>query len=330
MRVEVNGSRVGIRPIAAAARSGTGRDSGENERRQGKNTFDRVTGNQGEPPSESKKQSDRIELTLSIKGSHLFFQHIAKQAAVSAHGDWEMTFSGHASRTQEQDLEAARRRLNRFLKADGKAGSPPTAYTKKPNALEVAKHYRAIQPFSSNRMDVYCSSTTEAKPGDHGRGTYLHRTIDDQPEAQQTAWLIQRTVEKNGRIELPAHGQSMYPFIRKDDLCTFAACPASSLKQGDIALYIAKNGRLIAHRFIRPIFRVHQTLFVFKGDTNLLPDAPVSAEQIIGKLVAIRKTRVKFRLSHLLGQRWSRLVVTCPIVSRYLKKYLNLKNRLPR
>lgn len=321
MRVEVNGSRVGIRPIAAAARSGTGRDSSENERRQGKNTFDKVTGNQGEPPSGSKKQSDRIELTLSIKGSHPFFQHIVKQAAASAHGDWEMTFSDNTDGTQEQDLEAARRRLNRFFRADGKAGAPPTAYTKKPNALEVAKHYRAIQPFSSNRMDVYCSSTTQAKPA--GRGT------DHRIEAQHTAWLIHRTVEKKGRIELPAHGQSMFPFIQKDDLCTFASCPASSLKKGDIALYTAENGQLIAHRFIKPVFQGHQALFIFKGDTNLLPDTPVSAEKIIGRLTGIRKTRAKIRLTHLLGQRWSRLVIDYPIVSRCLKKYLVLKNRLP-
>ncbi|WKB35476.1 hypothetical protein QS257_18385 [Terrilactibacillus sp. S3-3] len=263
MPVKINSSWPSIWPITSAARSGTGQQSGQNEQRQDQKFLNKASGIPGERPSESGEHPGLIEVTLTIKGSPLFVQDIATQAESCANGQRDITFTccTNRSEAQEQNLEAYRRYLlkdDRFFRTAGETRFSIHAATQRPNAPEIAAHYRTHQPHSSKRLDVYCSSTTEAKPDGHGRGTYLHRTIDDQPEAQQTAWLIQRTVEKNGRIELPAHGQSMYPFIRKDDLCTFAACPASSLKQGDIALYIAKNGRLIAHRFIRPIFQVHQ------------------------------------------------------------------------
>jgi signal peptidase I len=85
----------------------------------------------------------------------------------------------------------------------------------------------------------------------------------------------------------------MYPTICDGDLITVEPKKASDLCVGDIILYYHEN-RVVAHRVVdikAPQSSVHSTQhsFLFRGDVAINDDAPVSSEQILGKVVSIER-----------------------------------------
>lgn len=145
---------------------------------------------------------------------------------------------------------------------------------------------------------------------------------------EQTFILLKRTINKDGWLELPASGYSMYPFIRQGNLCRFVPCNPSSLKKGDILLFHSLDGRLIAHRFIRTKWMNHQQRILLKGDTNLGFDLPIGEERVLGKLVSVQKQHFKLSPNHFISKLWGKLILTFPCLSGILQKYLNRKWKL--
>ena len=142
---------------------------------------------------------------------------------------------------------------------------------------------------------------------------YLSRDVAD---------VLAAALRESGRLELAADGRSMYPLIRPGDACRFAPCDASELRKGDVALYYAETGRLVAHRLIGtvepdgtvvpsapaaspsslssatsaasfPPFSspspARERAYLFQGDANVSRDPPVRADAILGKLVWVRR-----------------------------------------
>jgi signal peptidase I len=142
---------------------------------------------------------------------------------------------------------------------------------------------------------------------------------------QVTVDLVRRVVNKKGIILLPAHGKSMFPFIRQGDVCHFEASDPSTFKKGDIVLFTAGSNRLIAHRFIKRINKHNNTYFLFKGDTNLLFDEPIMQEQIIGKMTKIERKNKTVDLKNLWNNLWSFLIINLPMMSKMLRKYIYRK-----
>jgi signal peptidase len=139
--------------------------------------------------------------------------------------------------------------------------------------------------------------------------------------------LIANVINKNGFIDIPAEGTSMFPFIRKGDVCRFVSCEASTLKKGDVVLFRTSSGRLIAHRYYKAITDGNQTRYVFKGDTNLGFDEAVDREQIMGKLVSIQKDKRTLHAAHLVANLWGAIILSLPVFSQLLRGYLNRKER---
>ncbi|MCQ6277203.1 hypothetical protein JMM81_20220 [Bacillus sp. V3B] len=140
---------------------------------------------------------------------------------------------------------------------------------------------------------------------------------------KETIKLLKNALKRDGFIQLPAVGDSMFPFIRQDDLCRFEVCDPSRLKKGQIILFYSQTGQLVAHRFyyrkdIRSVLH-----FVFKGDTNLGFDLPVQADQLIGKLMIIEKYPATIGVNNFSVRIWGRLILTFPVLSGLLRKYLN-------
>lgn len=144
----------------------------------------------------------------------------------------------------------------------------------------------------------------------------------------QTFMLLKRTIEKDGWLELPAYGNSMYPFIQQGNLCRFEPCDPSLVKKGDVILFQSRDGRLIAHRFIRTKNIDHQPQFFLKGDTNLGFDQPIGKERILGKLVCVQKHLHKISPDAFTTKLWGKLILTFPGLSGILRKYLNRKLNL--
>ena len=144
------------------------------------------------------------------------------------------------------------------------------------------------------------------------------------PINQESVVLLKNVIEKKGYVHFPSEGFSMYPCIRQNDLCTFEKAPV--LKKGDIGLFHTKSGKLIAHRLIKTRYKNEQLHYIFKGDTNLCCDEPVTREQVIGKLTAIsRKKQKKVYMAAPFDYIWCWLMLFFPFSSRFLKKYINQK-----
>jgi signal peptidase I len=85
----------------------------------------------------------------------------------------------------------------------------------------------------------------------------------------------------------------MYPTICDGDLITVESQKPSDICVGDIILYYHENG-VVAHRVVniqvpRSSVPSTQHLMLLRGDAAIKDDAPVSSEQILGKVVSIER-----------------------------------------
>jgi signal peptidase len=140
--------------------------------------------------------------------------------------------------------------------------------------------------------------------------------------------LLKRTIKKEGWLELPAYGNSMFPFIQQGNLCRFIPCKPTQLKKGDVILFYSQTSQLIAHRFVSVKKIDNQLFFLLKGDTNLGCDPLVREEYIVGKLASVQKKQLKINTDHLLARFWGKMILTFPILSGMLRKQLNRKFKL--
>ncbi len=145
---------------------------------------------------------------------------------------------------------------------------------------------------------------------------------------QETFAVLKHLVQENGSIEIPAKGNSMFPFIQEDDPCQFIACQSSLLKKGDVVLIYTSTSQLVGHRLIRTEWHDDQCYYMFKGDTNLGLDVPVPESAIIGKLVTVKKKWFMLDVEHFPAVVWCRLILCFPFLSGILRHYLNKKSML--
>jgi hypothetical protein len=122
--------------------------------------------------------------------------------------------------------------------------------------------------------------------------------------------LISDLLTNGHRVKFRAPGYSMHPTILHEDVITVE----SAVKVGDIILYRDQQS-LIAHRFIKILKRseknsrsalqgpqdrsgspigarpsTSETLqFILRGDARPISDDPISAEQILGKVVSVER-----------------------------------------
>lgn len=141
--------------------------------------------------------------------------------------------------------------------------------------------------------------------------------------ANLTACLIKEVIRKQGWVELPAEGTSMYPLIKQGNICRFVPCEAMKLKKGEIILFHTLSGSLVAHRLLSVESINEQVTYLLKGDTNFGLDEPVGQEQLIGKLTSINKGKYRIKLPSLSVHVWSKMILLFPILTVFLRAYLN-------
>jgi SOS-response transcriptional repressor LexA len=91
------------------------------------------------------------------------------------------------------------------------------------------------------------------------------------------------------RVRFRASGGSMRPAICDGDLITVEPAAAAELTPGSVAIYRHLD-RLFAHRVVRVEGeRSAAPRFVLRGDATRACDAPVSAAQILGEVVSVRR-----------------------------------------
>jgi signal peptidase len=137
--------------------------------------------------------------------------------------------------------------------------------------------------------------------------------------------LVGRLLKKYRLIDLPAKGTSMLPLIKEGDICTFRTCDPSKLNKGDIVLFFSSENKLVAHRYCHSKRVDNVQLFLFKGDTNLKQDLPVTTEQIVGKLISIKRKKRNISATHISFELWSKAILSFPFISYWLRLLLDKK-----
>jgi signal peptidase I len=140
-------------------------------------------------------------------------------------------------------------------------------------------------------------------------------------------FLLKNKVQYDGYIDLPAYGNSMFPFIREGDICRFTSMHPTKLKKGDIVLYHSVTDHLVAHRLSYTNEQDGNRIFILKGDTNLGFDQPIKEQQIIGVLAYVQKGDKSVHMKGFLASFWGWMILSIPILSGWIRSYINMKNQ---
>ena len=95
---------------------------------------------------------------------------------------------------------------------------------------------------------------------------------------------FESVLEKEGELFFTNVGYSMYPLIReREDILHIVK--SDSFKRGDIILFKSNQDHYVLHR----ILRIKKDKIITAGDYNYFKDQPISFNQILGKLISIKK-----------------------------------------
>ena len=95
---------------------------------------------------------------------------------------------------------------------------------------------------------------------------------------------FEEVLEKDGELIFTNVGYSMYPLIKqREDILKIVK--TDTFKKGDIILYKSNVDHYVLHR----ILKIKKDKIVAAGDHNYRKDQPITKEQVLGKLVSIKK-----------------------------------------
>jgi signal peptidase I len=134
---------------------------------------------------------------------------------------------------------------------------------------------------------------------------------------------------QSGREHLiPVTGHSMLPLLREGDQ-VLVAHGASEIRRGDVVVFRLADGTLAAHRVLRLRRDQAGLTLLTKGDNVAHLDPAVRGEQIIGRVLGIRREGRSMALDTMLWRSVGRLMAVSTLA--WLKLYqpgLNLKHSL--
>ena len=97
-------------------------------------------------------------------------------------------------------------------------------------------------------------------------------------------YKFEEVLEKESELFFTNVGYSMYPLIKqREDILHIVV--ATSYKKGDIVLYKSDVEHYVLHR----ILKIKKDFIICAGDYNYFKDKPIKSEQILGKLISIKK-----------------------------------------
>lgn len=105
---------------------------------------------------------------------------------------------------------------------------------------------------------------------------------------------VMTSLLREGRsVRFRAHGWSMFPAIRDGELITVSPLGGTPLRTGDIVLVRHRRGA-VAHRVVAlHISRGRVVRIIARGDAARTADAPITAERLLGRVVAVERSGTK-------------------------------------
>ena len=100
----------------------------------------------------------------------------------------------------------------------------------------------------------------------------------------QSPYKFEDVLNKDGELFFTNVGYSMYPLIKeREDILHIKT--SDTYKRGDIILFKSNAEHYVLHR----ILRIKKDKIITAGDYNYFKDQPITKEQILGKLITIKK-----------------------------------------
>lgn len=100
--------------------------------------------------------------------------------------------------------------------------------------------------------------------------------------------LAVEVLRKTGNLRLTAFGNSMLPTLFPGDILTIKAEPLAEIRAGDVVLF-ARHDRFFIHRTLRQQQKNSETLLLTRGDAMPEADQPVTADELLGKIVSLQR-----------------------------------------
>jgi hypothetical protein len=101
--------------------------------------------------------------------------------------------------------------------------------------------------------------------------------------------LVAEVARNFGEVRMGVLGLSMFPCLLPGDIVTVERRAIEDFRAGDIAKYL-RDGRLMVHRVIE----LREGKLITRGDAAIENDAPVRAEEIVGKVVSVARGGKRF------------------------------------
>ena len=100
----------------------------------------------------------------------------------------------------------------------------------------------------------------------------------------QSQIKFEEVLEKDGELFFTNVGYSMYPLIKeREDILHIVKI--DDYKRGDIILFKSNVEHYVLHR----ILKIKKDKIITAGDYNYFKDQPITPNQVLGKLVTIKK-----------------------------------------
>lgn len=100
----------------------------------------------------------------------------------------------------------------------------------------------------------------------------------------QSPYKFEDVLNKDGELFFTNVGYSMYPLIReREDILHIKT--SDTYARGDIILFKSTQDHYVLHR----ILKFKKDKIITAGDYNYFKDQPITKEQILGKLITIKK-----------------------------------------
>jgi len=98
--------------------------------------------------------------------------------------------------------------------------------------------------------------------------------------------LAQAVLDRGLTLRFRAKGTSMHPFVRSHDILHVRAVVPEKLGTGDLVLFKAADSKVVVHRVLRRTKLENKTAFLVKGDRVEHADGIITAERVLGQVIA--------------------------------------------
>lgn len=95
--------------------------------------------------------------------------------------------------------------------------------------------------------------------------------------------------ENKDFLLLSTAGDSMFPFIRRNEEILVAKAPPEDIAIGDVILFKSENGDKVCHRIIKIENKDGALWFRAKGDRNKSSGELISQRDVLGKVIAVKR-----------------------------------------